>query len=256
MKLVRRFALMLTFLPVFNHICMGSALADDTLPATEYFAAYGNHGGVIVSIAENGEERSNLSISFGDTSYAENYDIDLKTGLLVKKIVRGGIVDVSVKSSFGEPEYLNLLSRARDLLIYTVAPERYLWTPYFGKNVLNVGLSAVVEQLGAILAHAGRNLKACEFFEEASFSGNSVQSDGGLSTGDLRLFNQHARAVWVRDGYKLVLLDKPSYATDGTVLTLDPLTDPGIRKDSGVSYDLAKFGFDDKTVSFVCMKKL
>ena len=233
--------------------------ADTQSPESvdDIFAAYGNHGGVKVTPFYDAGGLVRLVVHFGDFNTEEQYDCDLVQPAVVQTISHGGSPQSVARAGSADPAFVDLMTRLRDLVLYAEAPERYLWLPYFGKGALNPKLAPVVDRLTAILAAAGVALSACELYDDAGFAHAALTSTGGLSPEDLRGLLHNVRGAWVRDGYKLVLLDKPAFVTDGArMATLDPLLDPGTRSGQGVAYDLAASGPAAPVVSFVCMKKI
>ena len=260
---INRFLLIAAVLP-FSFTATACSSANDAVlsavaatSAQNYFAPYGNHGGVYVTLTRDGEAMTKLAIRFDQSPYTESYDLDLLANVIIKQMSRAEAIESKTTTASGDASFADLINRARDLTLYALAPERYLWLPYFGEKVLQPNLAAVVDHLGGMLVAAGRDITACKLFDDAGLSGESVESPGGLSTADLQLAGHHVRSVWVHDGYKLVLLDKPAFVIGGAkIATLDPLIDTGMRNGAGVAYDLATRDFADKTASFVCMKKL
>ncbi|EFX60325.1 hypothetical protein DAPPUDRAFT_124562, partial [Daphnia pulex] len=179
--------------------------------AKEFGASIGNHEGVRLKYYTDLNDFSKV-VQVSRSGFVDTTTYEHRSNTSSIYVTTRGSIQDSYTVDKNDSRYLATLTRMRDLIGYIGAPESY-FRPNGGPDSLNVQTIYLVKYLDQIIESLGKAPSNCVLYKDvaAPLSENACHLTGGaLFT--LGAWNENIKAVWVRSGYRLTLIDDDNFS--------------------------------------------
>ena len=213
------------------------------LPELSLTAPYGNHGLVSLFIGIDAYGFQVLETKFVNFVSETRLRMNLKYGYISVDETSAGEIQEHYTLRRGVAGYPELIERMQAHISYIVAADRYRWMGLSYVS-LHPELNDVIGYLDEILVSEGIEPEPdCVLYNDEHVA--QWTSFGGMYQ-SLGWWNDRAERVWVRPGYRLILLEHDRFDIENQE-SLDL-----VGAEAQQEFILADFGFSNRTSAFIC----